>query len=223
MRRHAGAEPGIVRRAETRLPTEYGMFRLFAYEDTRSGKEHLALVFGNPGKTAAPLCRIHSECLTGDVLGSKRCDCGEQLAQAMKRISTAGAGVIIYLRQEGRGIGLVNKIRAYALQDTGIDTVDANLMLGFHADERDYRAAAEILRDLGIPSVSLMTNNPEKISGLVESGIMVHERIPVIIEPGPDNVRYLHTKMTRMKHQLSLDETDTNIGQIIQEGIHERV
>ncbi len=208
----AGTESTIVRRVETKLPTRHGTFRLFAYEDRRSGKEHLALVRGEPSSTTAPLCRIHSECLTGDVLGSQRCDCGAQLNYAMDRVNSAGNGVILYLRQEGRGIGLVNKIRAYALQDTGVDTVDANLMLGFPADARDYRAAAEILHDLGIAEVSLMTNNPAKISGLERFGITVRERFPVIIEPGPDNSRYLHTKMTRMDHQLA-----------IKEGIHERV
>lgn len=213
----------VQRQAETRLPTKHGTFRLFAYEERPSGKEHLALVYGNPGATAAPLCRIHSECLTGDVLGSKRCDCGEQLAHAMAQVAAAGAGIILYLRQEGRGIGLVNKIRAYALQDEGADTVDANLMLGFHADERNYRAAAEILRDIGISSVSLMTNNPDKITGLSAEGIHVASREPVIIPPGPENRRYLETKMKRMNHRLERDDSPADNRKLIKDGLYERV
>lgn len=217
------AIPTVQRQAETTLPTRHGTFRLFAYEENPSGKEHLALVYGNPAQTAAPLCRIHSECLTGDVLGSRRCDCGEQLEQAMARIADAGSGVVIYLRQEGRGIGLVNKIRAYALQDAGADTVDANILLGFHADERNYRAAAEILRDIGIPSVSLMTNNPAKIEGLSREGIQVAAREPVIIPPGPENRRYLETKMKRMNHRLELDGNADDNRKLIKEGLYERV
>ncbi len=215
--------PTIQRMAETTLPTRHGTFHLYAYEETPSGKEHLALVYGNPAQTTAPLCRIHSECLTGDVLGSRRCDCGEQLEQAMARIADAGSGVVIYLRQEGRGIGLVNKIRAYALQDTGADTVEANILLGFHADERNYRAAAEILRDIGIPSVSLMTNNPAKIEGLSREGIPVASRAPIIIPPGPENRRYLETKMKRMNHRLNLDGDADDNQKLIKEGLYERV
>lgn len=215
--------PTIQRMAETTLPTRHGTFHLYAYEETPSGKEHLALVYGNPAQTTAPLCRIHSECLTGDVLGSRRCDCGEQLEQAMARIADAGSGVVIYLRQEGRGIGLVNKIRAYALQDTGADTVEANILLGFHADERNYRAAAEILRDIGIPSVSLMTNNPAKIEGLSREGISVAGRAPIIIPPRPENRRYLETKTKRMNHRLNLDGDADDNRKLVKEGLYERV
>ena len=196
-------ESAVVRAAETRLPTKHGDFSLFAYTALADGMEHLALVRGNPcGDEAPALCRIHSECLTGDALGSRRCDCGEQYDEAMRLIAAEGAGVLIYLRQEGRGIGLVNKMRAYALQDGGLDTVDANTALGFPPDARSYDAAAAILRDLGIPKVRLLTNNPEKIAALTDFGIEVTERVPLVIEANPENRRYLETKKKRMNHQL---------------------
>lgn len=223
IRSFSPAQPAIQRKAETSLPTKHGTFRLLAYEETFSGKEHLALIYGAPEKQTAPLCRIHSECLTGDVLGSKRCDCGAQLEQALERISSAGSGVVIYLRQEGRGIGLVKKIQAYALQDAGADTVDANLMLGFHADERNYHAAADILRDIGISSVSLLTNNPDKIEGLSAGGIHIVCRQPIIIPPGPDNRRYLETKMMRMNHRLEMDESPADKNQTTKDGVYECV
>lgn len=213
----------VRRMAETTLPTKHGTFRLYAYEETPSGKEHIAMIFGDPANTAAPFCRVHSECLTGDVLGSRRCDCGEQLAQAMQRIADAGSGIIIYLRQEGRGIGLVEKIRAYSLQDEGADTVDANLMLGFHADERNYRAAAAILRDIGIPSVTLMTNNPDKIEGLSGEGIHVTRREPVLVKPGPYNRHYLETKRNRMNHRLEIPGISADSQTLIKEGLYEQV
>lgn len=217
------AKQTLRRMAETTLPTKHGTFSLYAYEETPSGKEHIAMIFGNPENTANPLCRVHSECLTGDVLGSQRCDCGEQLALAMQRIADAGSGIIIYLRQEGRGIGLVEKIRAYSLQDGGADTVDANLMLGFHADERNYRSAAAILRDIGVQSVALMTNNPDKIKGLADEGINVTRREPVLVKPGPYNRRYLETKMKRMNHRLEIPGISADSQKLIKEGLYEQV
>lgn len=201
-------ETQVERRAETRLPTEFGEFRAFGYLDVVSGAEHIALIFGDPGAEGA-LVRVHSECLTGDVLGSRRCDCGPQLQASMAAVRTAGAGVVVYLRgHEGRGIGLLAKLQAYALQDQGRDTVEANLELGFGEDERDYAAAAQILRDLGLSGVRLLTNNPEKAVGLEMYGVSVAERLPIVIEPTPDNLRYLQTKAERMGHDLpGLDRT----------------
>ena len=195
-------ESQVERRAETRLPTEFGEFRALGYLDVVSGAEHIALVFGDPGSTGA-LVRVHSECLTGDVFGSRRCDCGPQLQASMAAVRAAGAGVVVYLRgHEGRGIGLLAKLQAYALQDQGRDTVDANLELGFGEDERDYAAAAQILRDLGLSEVRLLTNNPEKSVGLEMYGVAVAARVPMVIEPTPDNLRYLQTKAERMGHEL---------------------
>ena len=195
-------ESQVERRAETRLPTEFGEFKALGYLDVVSGAEHIALVFGEPGATGA-LVRVHSECLTGDVFGSRRCDCGPQLQASMAAVRSAGAGVVVYLRgHEGRGIGLLAKLQAYALQDKGRDTVDANLELGFGEDERDYAAAAQILRDLGLADVRLLTNNPEKSVGLEMYGVSVAERVPMVIEPTPDNLRYLQTKAERMGHDL---------------------
>jgi 3,4-dihydroxy 2-butanone 4-phosphate synthase/GTP cyclohydrolase II len=201
-------ETQVERRAETRLPTEFGEFRAFGYLDIVSGAEHIALIFGDPGAEGA-LVRVHSECLTGDVFGSRRCDCGPQLQASMAAVRTAGAGVVVYLRgHEGRGIGLLAKLQAYALQDQGRDTVEANLELGFGEDERDYAAAAQILRDLGLSGVRLLTNNPEKAVGLEMYGVSVAERLPIVIEPTPDNLRYLQTKAERMGHDLpGLDRT----------------
>jgi 3,4-dihydroxy 2-butanone 4-phosphate synthase/GTP cyclohydrolase II len=187
-----------------RIPTPEGEFQLCHYVDTRDGKEHLALVMGDVRGATDVLTRVHSECFTGDVLGSQRCDCGEQLHQAMQIISAARRGVIIYLRQEGRGIGLADKLKAYNLQDQGYDTVDANLMLGHQADEREYSAAASILSELGIYSIRLMTNNPAKVDHLRQLGVIIEERKPLVSTVTPDNAAYLATKVQRMRHLLTL-------------------
>ncbi len=187
--------------AEAALPTTYGMFRVIAFEHVFNAETHLALVFGAPNG-ALPLVRLHSECLTGDALGSQRCDCGAQLAQAQQRIAAAGYGAVIYLRQEGRGIGLLNKVRAYALQDQGLDTVEANHRLGLPADARDYAVAAQILRCLGMEQVDLLTNNPAKIGGLERYGIVVRQRLPLSIAPNAANRRYLATKRDKLGHLL---------------------
>ncbi len=195
-------ESQVSRLATTRLPTEFGEFTALGFRDTIDGSEHIALIFGDPG-TEDVLTRIHSECLTGDVFGSRRCDCGPQLELSMTKVTAAGAGIVIYLRgHEGRGIGLLHKLQAYALQDTGRDTVDANLDLGFGNDERDYAAGAQILRDLGVTSVRLLTNNPDKTSALEAYGVKVAERLPLIIAPTEDSLRYLQTKAERMGHDL---------------------
>ena len=189
----------------TRLPTDDGEFDLSLFRaESEPDKDHLALVFGDVSGKQDVLIRVHSECFTGDVLGSKRCDCGEQLAQAMRRIADEGCGVLLYLRQEGRGIGLLQKLRAYNLQDAGYDTVEANLELGHQADERDYGIAAEMLRLLGVSSVRLMTNNPSKLEALEAHGIGV-ERVALEIAAGPENASYLETKVKRMRHLLELD------------------
>jgi 3,4-dihydroxy 2-butanone 4-phosphate synthase/GTP cyclohydrolase II len=172
------------------------------YTENATGKGHLALILGDISGDEPVLCRVHSECLTGDALGSLRCDCGEQYREAMRLISLEGRGILVYLRQEGRGIGLINKLKAYALQDTGIDTVDANIHLGFPADMRDYRIGALILRDLGVRSIRLMTNNPEKIESMEQNGIKVFQRIPLLIQANTYNKFYLRTKQERMHHQL---------------------
>ncbi|HUS22557.1 MAG TPA: bifunctional 3,4-dihydroxy-2-butanone-4-phosphate synthase/GTP cyclohydrolase II [Aeromicrobium sp.] len=195
-------ESQVARLAETRLPTEFGTFTALGYRDTVSGAEHIALIYGDPVSPGA-LVRVHSECLTGDVLGSRRCDCGPQLQASMAAVTAAGSGVVVYLRgHEGRGIGLLAKLQAYALQDRGRDTVEANLELGFGEDERDYAAAAQILRDLKLTDVRLLTNNPDKAVGLATYGVKVSERVPIIIEPTDDNLRYLQTKAERMGHDL---------------------
>ncbi len=199
-------EPDLVRRTgDARLPTEVGEFRLVVYESAlEPGLSHFALVKGEPHLGAAPLVRVHSECLTGESLLSARCDCGFQLRESMRRVQAAGSGVIVYLRQEGRGIGFANKVRAYRLQDEGVDTVEANLRLGLPADARDYTSAARILQDLGISSVQLLTNNPAKIAGLRAGGIEVVERIPLEVGPGRDNRAYLATKKERCGHLLAM-------------------
>jgi 3,4-dihydroxy 2-butanone 4-phosphate synthase/GTP cyclohydrolase II len=195
-------ESQVDRLATTRLPTEFGEFTAHGYRDRIEGSEHVALVHGDPG-TEDVLVRIHSECLTGDVFGSRRCDCGPQLELSMTEITAHGAGIVVYLRgHEGRGIGLLHKLQAYALQDTGSDTVDANIQLGFGEDERDYAAGAQILRDLGVTSARLLTNNPDKTTALEAYGVKISERLPLVIAPTEDSLRYLQTKAERMGHDL---------------------
>lgn len=199
-------ERWIERVGEASLPTLYGAFRAVAYEERLTGEVHLAVVKGSPGADGkAALVRIHSECMTGDVFGSMRCDCGDQLHEALRRIEAAGSGVLLYLRQEGRGIGLGAKIQAYALQEQGRDTVEANLELGFPADARDYTVAAQMLRDLGLSRISLMTNNPDKLQVLSDLGIEVVDRVPLEVEAsGPFSRRYLETKRDKLGHLLEL-------------------
>jgi GTP cyclohydrolase II len=196
----------VTRRTQARIPTEWGEFQMFLYEDHREGKEHLALVKGEVAGREQVLVRVHSECFTGDVLGSRRCDCGEQLSLALRLISEAGRGVLLYLRQEGRGIGLVKKLQAYNLQDQGLDTVEANLALGHEADERDYDIAALILADLGLGPIRLLTNNPHKIASLESLGIEIAERLPLIPRVTSENSSYLRTKAERLHHLLPLEE-----------------
>jgi GTP cyclohydrolase II len=199
----------LTRLTTARIPTGKGEFQLCLYANDCDRKEHLALVMGEVSSRRDVLVRVHSECFTGDVLGSRRCDCGEQLEQAMALIAEAGAGVIVYLRQEGRGIGLFDKLLAYNLQDSGLDTVDANLALGHEADERDYTIAAGILQDLGIESVRLLTNNLLKVEALRQLGIPVAERVPLQVRANPDNLAYLQTKARRMNHLLNLNLPDS--------------
>jgi len=195
----------LKRMVSARIPTEAGEFHLYLYTNNQDDKEHLALVMGDVNAQTNVLIRVHSECFTGDVLGSRRCDCGEQLQRAMQQIAEAGQGIVIYLRQEGRGIGLLDKLRAYNLQDEGYDTVDANILLGHQADERDYTAAAQILDDLNVRSVRLLTNNPRKIRHLKKLGVAVNERVPLESTVYADNASYLLTKVQRMNHLLSLN------------------
>jgi GTP cyclohydrolase II len=187
-----------------RLPTSTGEYRLCLYHTNQDLKEHLALIKGEVQGKSDVLVRIHSECFTGDLLGSRRCDCGEQLACSMQMIANEGEGVLIYLRQEGRGIGLLEKLRAYNLQDEGYDTVEANLLLGHQADERDYTVAARILEDLDIHSVRLITNNPSKIQNLESQNTVISDRVPIVPTINSDNAGYLNTKVLRMNHLLNL-------------------
>jgi GTP cyclohydrolase II len=205
--------------SDTRLPTLWGAFVLSLFRETATGKEHLLLWMGDWASQASnPLVRIHSECLTGDVFGSLRCDCGQQLADAMQAIAREGRGAILYLRQEGRGIGLSAKLKAYGLQDQGMDTVDANLALGFAADERDYSIACELLKLSGVHSVRLMTNNPDKIEALQRAGIRVSERVAVEPTVQAENSQYLKTKVQRMRHIISLDVLENSENQTLGEG-----
>jgi 3,4-dihydroxy 2-butanone 4-phosphate synthase/GTP cyclohydrolase II len=187
-----------------RIPTALGEFQLSPYLRGNDHKKHLALTIGDVRGRADVLVRVHSECFTGDVLGSLRCDCGQQLDRAMKLIAAEGRGILIYLRQEGRGIGLLDKLRAYNLQDQGYDTVDANLILGHQADEREYSVAAFILQDLGVESIRLLTNNPLKLESLQALGVMITARLPLVIGVTPENSDYLHTKADRLNHVLDL-------------------
>ncbi len=188
--------------ATANLPTKYGPFQIVAFKNNRDFKDHVALVHGDvEGATAVPT-RVHSECLTGDVFGSLKCDCGEQLQHALAEIKTSEAGILLYMRQEGRGIGLANKVKAYSLQDDGYDTVEANLHLGFDDDMRNYEIAAQMIKILGPASIELITNNPRKVRGLVNNGIHVVERTPIQILANPHNVHYLETKKTKSGHML---------------------
>jgi 3,4-dihydroxy 2-butanone 4-phosphate synthase/GTP cyclohydrolase II len=203
-RRH---EKLVHRVAEARLPTKYGEFIAIAYRSDIDPDEHLALVMGDIATEEPVLVRVHSECLTGDVFGSLRCDCGEQIDLAMQNIANEGRGVLLYMRQEGRGIGFHNKIRAYALQDKGLDTVEANLSLGFPSDLRDYGIGAQILADLGLHEIRLLTNNPKKVIGLEGYGLKVVETLPIIATPNPYNRSYLETKQKKLGHLLEIPET----------------
>lgn len=196
----------VHRIAEAKLPTVYGEFTAIAYKSETDSDEHLALVMGDISTDEPVLVRVHSQCLTGEVFGSLRCDCGDQIAMAMRNIAEEGRGVILYMRQEGRGIGIHNKIRAYALQDQGMDTVEANLSLGFPSDLRDYGIGAQILAALGLHSIRLMTNNPKKVIGLESYGLKVVETVPILAEANPHNYQYLETKQKKMGHKLKLTE-----------------
>jgi 3,4-dihydroxy 2-butanone 4-phosphate synthase / GTP cyclohydrolase II len=197
----------VQRVAEAKLPTKYGEFTVIAYKSNVDTDEHVALVKGDISGDRPVLIRVHSECLSGDVFGSQRCDCGDQIALAMEKINEEGRGVLLYMRQEGRGIGFHNKVKAYALQDKGLDTVEANIALGFAPDLRDYGIGAQILADLGLHSVRLLSNNPKKVVGLESYGIKVVETIPLIIPPTPHSIRYLRTKEKKMGHILGLDSS----------------
>jgi 3,4-dihydroxy 2-butanone 4-phosphate synthase/GTP cyclohydrolase II len=195
----------LIERGETvHLPTQYGEFMLTAFRQVSNGLEHVALVKGSWEEDEPILCRVHSSCATGDIFGSLRCECGEQLHKAMQLIEQEGKGIIVYMNQEGRGIGLMNKIRAYKLQEEGLDTVEANVHLGFDPDERDYGVGAQILRSMGARKLRLLTNNPVKRIGLESYGIEIVENVPIEIEPNKYNMRYMQTKKQKMHHNLRL-------------------
>jgi 3,4-dihydroxy 2-butanone 4-phosphate synthase/GTP cyclohydrolase II len=192
----------IQREISVQMPTQWGDFDLVAFRQKDSGQEHLALIKGEWTAEDAVMVRVHSSCLTGDIFGSCRCDCGEQLHKAMQMIEAEGKGVIVYMNQEGRGIGLLNKLKAYKLQEQGYDTVEANLKLGFNMDERDYGVGAQILRDLGVKKMRLISNNPKKRTGLIGYGLEIVDNVPLQIEPNPHNAKYLDTKKIKMGHAL---------------------
>ena len=191
--------------AACRLPTEWGEFTMHGFEDSRSGQEHVALSMGDIADGRPVLARVHSECLTGDALFSQRCDCGPQLQAALQAVQAAGRGLVMYLRQEGRGIGLINKIRAYRLQDQGLDTVEANVALGLPVDARDFVLAKYMLDHLGVRQLRLMTNNPQKVATLSQVGIDIVERVPLQVGQNSENAHYLHTKAVKMGHMLDTD------------------
>lgn len=203
---------GVRIAAESSCPTKHGSFRLVVY-DSGDGKEHLALCMGDLSDDGGVLVRVHSECLTGDIFHSERCDCGEQLEKAMEMIGKEKRGVIVYLRQEGRGIGLVNKIKAYALQDKGMDTVEANEELGFKPDMRDYTVGARILADLGVKNIRLLTNNPRKIEGLEKLGLKIIRRVPIVCKTNKCNEHYIRTKIAKLGHMIDLG------GYVVDDGI----
>lgn len=196
----------VTREVEVRMPTDFGTFRAIAYTNEIDNKEHVAFVKGKIDSSVPVLVRVHSECLTGDVFHSHRCDCGPQLEAALRQIDEAGSGVLLYMRQEGRGIGLINKLRAYELQEQGFDTVDANIKLGFAPDLREYGIGAQILKDVGVREMRLLTNNPRKIKGLEGYGINVVERVPLQMVENEDNTGYLHTKKAKLGHLLSFKD-----------------